>query len=75
MKEKKKKLFKVILNWHGELHVTYTRARIKSIALRNAVASLAKKLKLSEAAVAIRFFNQNHCSILEVKEKEEKKHD
>jgi len=40
-------LYKVTLNFSGELHTFYTHAAKKSLALNNAVRQLTKKLKIN----------------------------
>ena len=43
----KKNLYKVTLNWYGEVHTLYTSSTTDLKALNNAISQLAKRLKVS----------------------------
>lgn len=51
-------LYKVTLNWSGELHTIYTHAKSKKFALKNSITQLSKKLRINRTICNMKFQGQ-----------------
>ena len=62
--------FKVILNYHGELHTIYTNTIRPDIAVNNAVYKLAKTLGRDLSFVRRHFWDGDRVTVQELEETE-----
>jgi len=53
-------LFKITLNWYGEIHIFYTHAKAETIAIRNSRKRLKIKLGKTPKSTELYYYFRGH---------------
>ncbi len=65
-----KKTYRVIINYHGELHEFYTTTATEELAISNSINRLGKKLKISGYSIRNHVNGRDKVSVKQVESKQ-----